>query len=361
MGQRKARIKVFANKVLSIAEHMKIYQYALRALLNSLPSEMDEKIPGITSVGKVDIWPCNDGAVVLTYRNDSRDIEICIKDPIGKSVNEFMKIGSTCGFFDETGRKAPMQGFVSIQDASKVIIHFAGNKIETGGHVYRPKYDRASIIGWEAQLPKPDEDALKDFQSAFLTRNIAGPKVLELPPQEEQRLTKLKADELLDQFNELLKSAQREELQVFLKDHPEFLYPDFILCHPKFKLGEDYITDYVLLVQGHQGPEYVFVEIERPEKELFTDSGQFSPKFTQAKNQLLDWDNWLTKNHAYVSQKLPNLYKPQFHLVIGRSNELDLERKEKIQSEFTGTTRRFSTYDDLANRFKVIIERLIKT
>jgi len=362
MGQRKARIKAFANKASSIAEHMKIYQYVLRALLNSLPNEMDERIPGITSIGKVDIWPCSDGAVVLTYRNESKDIEIYIKDPIGKYVNEFMKIGETCAFFDETGQKSPMQGFISIQDASKVIMHFAGNQIKTDGHVYRPKYDRATIIGWEAQLSKPDEDALRDFQAAFLTRNIAGREVLELPPQEEQRLTKLKADELLDQFNELLQGAQREEeLQVFLKDHPEFLYPDFIQCRPKFKLGEDYVTDYVLLVQGHQGPEYVFIEIERPEKELFTDSGQFSAKFTQAKNQLLDWDNWLTKNHAYVSPKLPNLYKPQFHLVIGRSNGLDIERKEKIQSEFSGTTRRFSTYDDLANRFKVIIERLIKT
>ena len=102
------------------------------------------------------------------------------------------------------------------------------------------------------------------------------------------------------------------------------------------------------------------MEIERPDKELFTDSGQFSAKYTQAKNQLLDWDNWLTKNYAYVSRKLPNLYKPQFHLVIGRDTNLDLERKEKIQSEFTGTTRRFSTYDDLANRFKVIIGRLVE-
>jgi len=159
----------------------------------------------------------------------------------------------------------------------------------------------------------------------------------------------------------LLDTAQKEEeLQIFLKKHPEFLYPDFIDCKPKFKLGKEFVTDYVLLVQGHQGLEYVFVEIERPDKKLFTDSGQFSANFTQAKDQLLEWDGWLTKNHAYVSRDLPNLYKPQFHLVFGRGTELNIDQKEKIQTEFYNTPRRFSTYDNLATRFKNIIERLIK-
>jgi hypothetical protein len=364
MGHRKARIKAFANKILPIAEYMKIYQHSLRALFNSLPSEKVERAPGIASIGRVDIWPCQDGALVLTYRSESKDIEVFQKDPIGKSVDEFIRLGSECGYYNEKGQKASISAIFSIlPDASKVFVNLADNQIIEGGHLFRPKYNRCAIIGWEAKLPEPDEEALKDFKSAFIARNIAGPEALNLSLEEERRLTKSKADELLRQFNELLETAQREEeLQVFLKDHPEFLYPDFIDCHPKFQLGEDYVTDYVLLVQGHQGPEYIFVEIERPDKELFTNSGQFSANFTQAKNQLLDWDNWLTKNHAYVSQKqkLPNLYKPQFHLVFGRGNKLDLDRKEKIQSEFTGTTRRFSTYDDLANRFKVIIERLIE-
>ena len=360
MGQRKARIKAFTNKASGIAEYMKLYQHALRALLRSLPNEASESIPGITSVGKVQIWPCRDGAVVLTYRSDLKNIDISIEDPVGKSMGEFTRLGSACIFFDEKGQKAPYQPYVSPSDALKAIIHVGGYYIKVDDCVYRPTYDRMAIIGWEAQLPQPDEDALRDFQAAFLTRNIAGPEALALLPQEEERLTRSKADELLNQFNELLATAQKEEeLQIFLKDHPQFLYPDFIECHPKFKLGEDYVTDYVLLVQGHQGQEYVFVEIERPDKELFTESGQFSAKFTQAKDQMLDWDRWLTKNHAYVSQKLPNLYKPQFHLVIGRGNNLDREQQAKIQSEFTGTTRRFSTYDDLANRFKVIIDRLV--
>ena len=122
-----------------------------------------------------------------------------------------------------------------------------------------------------------------------------------------------------------------EDIHIFLKNHPEFLYPDYIKCFPKFNLGEDYVTDYVLLVQGAKGTEYVFIEIKRPEKELFTKAGQFSADFIQAEDQLLNWDNWLTKNHAYISRKLDNFYKPQFHLIIDRS----IERREHEKSSST--------------------------
>lgn len=209
------------------------------------------------------------------------------------------------------------------------------------------------------------EETVSDLHNDIVARNLAVPEVLEdieakAPPTERgKRLTKERAESLLKDFRDRLSKAKKEkELQSYLASHPELLYPDFIVCHPKFSLGEDYVTDYVLLVQGYQGPEYVFVEIERPGKQIFTKAGQFAEAFTQAKNQLLDWENWLTKNHAYVSRKLPQLYKPQFHLVMGRKRNLTREQKEKIHSEFFGTVRRFSTYDDIGNRFKIIIERL---
>ena len=167
MGHRKARIKAFADKASPIAEYMKIYQHALKALLNSLPKEKIQ-IPGIASVGRVDIWPCQDGAVVLTYRNNSNKIEIFTKDPIGKSVNEFIRFSPECIYYNEKGLEASIP--LSVPDASKVIVNLADNRIIGGEHVFLPKYNRAAIIGWDAKLPEPDEAALKDFKSAFLTR-----------------------------------------------------------------------------------------------------------------------------------------------------------------------------------------------
>jgi len=363
MGQKKARLKSFRNKTDSIAEYMKLYQHSLRALSRAVPDTLrDPAKSSIATIGKSEIWPCTDGAVVLIYESESKNIEIDVKDPISTNINDFLRTGSATAFYSENGAKAKQRFSISISDASKAIIHFGDNSIRSKYGVFKTKYKRGSIIGWEAELENPDGAAFEDFQFVYTTRNIAGEDLIELSEQEKVDLTRTKADELISQFLELLETAKKEEeLQNFLKKHPEFLYPDYIKCYPKFKLGEDYITDYVLLVQSPQGLEYVFVEIEHSNKDIFTKSGQFSSEFTQAKDQLLDWDNWLTKNHAYVSRKLPEFYKPHSHLVIGRDKNLTVEQKEKIQSEFTATSRRFSTYDDLASRFKKIVDRLLRS
>jgi len=352
MGEKKARLKAFGDKATPIAEYVKLYQHALRALYKALPESVkDSPKSRLAVIGKSEIWPCRDGAVVLISKDRKSDITVDIKDPLNKTVDDFMKSSSASAYYDEDGKKAPIQAAISVKDASKTILHFADNKIKSEGRIFRPNYDRGVIIGWEAKLESPDAQALDDFRSAFLTKNIGGDEALDRTIQEEQKITRIKADQLIDKFTELLNTVEKEEdLQLFLKQHPEFLYPDFIECYPKFKLGDDYVTDYVLLVHGPQGSEYIFVEIERPNIKIFTKAGQFSAVFTQAKDQILKWDNWLTKNHAYVSSKLPNFYKPQFHLIIGRDTDLTIKNKEKIQSEFSATSRRFSTYDDLVKR-----------
>jgi hypothetical protein len=123
-------------------------------------------------------------------------------------------------------------------------------------------------------------------------------------------------------------------------------------------LGEDFVTDYVFLVQSLEGPEYVFVEIERASKEIFTKQGWFAASFTQAKDQILEWDKWISQNQAYILRKLPRLFKPKFHLIMGRGKGLTNEQREKLRTEFAPTSRTFSTYDDLVDRFERIIARI---
>lgn len=361
MGAKKNRINSFSKgKLEPFEKYIIAYMYSLRALIGSIDEEhYNVTLPDLLSIGKADLWLCSDGIVALITKNKTNEISLNINPPLSKTVNRFLLTGKAFTLYDENGNSTKLKTAIRLENTLDSIIDFGGIEIKSSdGKTYRPKFDNGSIFGWNAKLPLPDEAALKDFRSSFVPRNVIGKQEGNLQQNEKEALTKLKADELLEEYYALLNSAKREEdIQVFLKQHPEFLYPDFIKCYPKFKLGEDYITDYVLLVQGHHGLEYVFIEIERVDKEIFTKSGQFSASFTQAKDQLLDWDNWLTKNHAYVSGKLPNLFKPQFHLVIGRN--LSIDKKEKIYSEFSSTNRRFSTYDDLATRFKTIVKHLL--
>ncbi len=256
--------------------------------------------------------------------------------------------------FKEGGAPVSWRPVLVIDDAQNHIVE-ATDLISTGPlGTIRPRFQSLQIFGWDAELPEPDEEALKKVRSDTAAQNLAPQELL---PREEVKKSALA---LLQTFQELLETARREEeVQRFLASHPELLYPDYLDCHPKLKLGEDLVTDYVVLVQSASGPEHVFVEIERPNKPVFTEKGWFHHQFTQAKDQLLQWSTWITNNHQYLERKLPNLGTPVFHLVIGRGNKMTSQHRATIQAEFSGTSRRFSTYDDVVKRFNTIVERLL--
>lgn len=192
---------------------------------------------------------------------------------------------------------------------------------------------------------------LKDTERLYVAHNLT--------PRVDRRRLLARADALADEFRSLLADVKKEEeIQTFLSEHPEFIYPDFIECQPRFRLGDDFVTDYVFRVQGQDGEGYVFVEIERVSKRIFTAGKQFTADFTQAKNQLLEWEAWVRRNHSYVEQKLPSLYQPNYHLIMGRNSELNGRERQKLATEFKGTSRIFSTYDDLLERYKTIVRKL---
>lgn len=364
MGEKKRRLRVFKKKVEFdlIIDFVKSYQHSLRALLATIPKDQsDTSRSEIATIGRSDIWPCKDGVVVLIYNSMSNEIEVLVKELLNKSVDEFLSEGKTSAYYDENGNPCKAKALLKVGNASKTIIHLAGNILKTGDKIFKTKYQRAIIIGWDAKLEKPDVLALNDFKSAYTLRNLAGAEITAATSDSDKKqLSRENANKLILEFKELLdKASKEEELQVFIKENPKLLYPDYIKFYPKFKLGEDYVTDYVFLVQSISGPEYVFVEIESPTKAIFTKAGQFTAELTQVKDQILDWERWIEKNHAYVKEKLSGLYKPQFHIVMGRDNLLSAVHREKLRTEYSGTSRRFSTYDDLASRFIRITEQLL--
>jgi len=291
---------------------------------------------------------------VLIYPNNSDQVEVVVRESSDKSHEEFMGTSEACMYFKDDGLPVTWRPVFSVEDADRHIVHFA-DPISEGvlGRVC-PNFQKLSIFGWNASMPEPDDEALLVLRAELATQNIAPQSKITQAEAQERLCT------LLERFKELLDSAMKEEqVQKFLADHPELLYPDFVLCYPKQKLGEDWVTDYVLMTQGLSGQEYVFVEIERPDKPMFVSEGHFSHQFTQAKNQLLTWSTWIADNRQYLERKLPSLGRPIFHLVMGRSRDLNSEHRKLLRSEFSGTERRFSTYDDVAERFEKIVERLL--
>lgn len=169
----------------------------------------------------------------------------------------------------------------------------------------------------------------------------------------------------IEEFEKIVNSpGKEEEAHQFLKNNGLIL--DLTsMTEPisKFKLGDDYITDFVL---QETPTSYVFVEIEKPQMRFFKKiKGNRPPERTQDLNhaieQLENWKIWIAKYHSYISDKLPEVSpSPFFWLIAGRRTNLSVEeikRLAEINEEYKSNYKIF-TYDDLIDRVKAIIDKL---
>lgn len=128
---------------------------------------------------------------------------------------------------------------------------------------------------------------------------------------------------------------------------------------PKKKLGEDFITDFVIVTPSDQGPTYTLVEIEKASHKILTKDNSLSSPTNHAIKQTRDWDVWLEKNKAYLQGKLPGFETPKYMVVIGRGNALDDTAKTYLRSYNRDWKNiELLTYDDVLVRFNGVISVL---
>lgn len=298
---------------------------------------------------------------MLFFADPLQVIEVNIKERQKVTINDFLANSDLMILFDEDGVSSGKRASLQINRFPIPTIFFGAMSLDTGSKVLMHRFQKAMIAGWRYQLKDPSEQAVEDFRSFFVIKNFSTGNNRESYSSDEWRkISSENTEALADEFSKLLDEAQTEEdIQTFLSHHPELICPDYIKCIPKFSLGNDYVTDFVFLIQGQEGLEYVFVEIESTNKDIFTTQGHVSSKFTQAKDQLLNWEKWLDENVHYVRTKLPDLYRPRFQLIMGRDEMIKRAQREKLRLEFESSTRIFCTYDDLLSRFKQIVKHLL--
>lgn len=154
------------------------------------------------------------------------------------------------------------------------------------------------------------------------------------------------SDRHTEQLERLLKSeAREEEYQKFLTDYPVFLSPLASQLISKKRLGDDFITDYVLeTLTG----EYVAVEIEKPSDPLFTQANDFSHQFTHAFGQVIDFIEWIEQNISYAQKKLPGIAAPRGLLIIGMRSSLTAAQADKLRRfNKNSSAIEVLTFDDL--------------
>lgn len=161
----------------------------------------------------------------------------------------------------------------------------------------------------------------------------------------------------IEQLDRLIRSgAREEEYQKFFTEYPVFLNPLASQLLSKHKLGDDFITDYILeTLTG----EYIAVEIEKPSDPIFTQSNDFSHQFTHAFGQVIDFIEWVEQNIAYAQNKLPGIVSPKGVLVIGTRASLSKIQEAKLR-RFNKNSNAVEvlTFDDLLSRAKTLQDNI---
>lgn len=166
---------------------------------------------------------------------------------------------------------------------------------------------------------------------------------------------------LLREYKELLDSPPKNEevLQAFMRDHPSLLCPAKVRMWPKLALGSKQ-TDFVFKEATN---EYLLVELEAANRQLFLQNGHTARDLNHARGQITDWKRYLEDNRSYVEHELGLegiSTNPNSLIVIGRSASLNADnRRTLLTLQNQNPKDRILTYDDVYDNAKAVIENLL--
>lgn len=192
----------------------------------------------------------------------------------------------------------------------------------------------------------------------------------------------LELDEfLILEFEKLLsspapKGRQKEQIiQDFLEVHTELIpftnrlnhHLHFRMILSKFPLGTELTTDYVYITKSSDRWRITLVELETPDKLIFTSNMQAATptaEFNAALNQVRSWQVFIEDHKQEVIRKLDPLLRPlvmrnnpiefNYQLIIGRSDNKNIsEARKRLLKKLSDESKiEILTYDSLINWYK---------
>jgi hypothetical protein len=212
-----------------------------------------------------------------------------------------------------------------------------------------------SNVTWSKEIARLR--AIEDIQT-FIISNLL--QLKEYEPQKiysNKEIVIDKLESLINEFNSLLDSAQREEeLQQFLNDNPILIAPNAVTIIPKVRLGSEHVTDFVITTYDEN---YVLIEIEKSTKKLYNKNGDPSADLTHAIKQAEDWRRWVQENISYARQTLPNIIDPNCWVILGRRKDLTHQDASALKRKNLDNQHIIIyTYDDLLNNLKITLKNL---
>ena len=167
--------------------------------------------------------------------------------------------------------------------------------------------------------------------------------------------------EILSEYMRLLEQSPVREhvLQTYLTNHPILLNPSYRALRPQFRLGAEYVADFV--IETYDG-NYTLVEIEKPTDRLYLNNGDPSSALTHAEQQVLNWQSWMRQNVAYLRYESNLIMNdPEGLVVIGRRSQLNGDERQKLDERNRSLRGHLQivTFDTLSMRLSQIIDNIM--
>jgi len=182
------------NKIKAVEEFVRGSQSSLRGLRDQVPDAKVLPEPIRAAIGRCEVWPCRDAAVVLTFADDQSVLDIKLMDPVEMTVDQFMHKHDAFRYFDSRGSVAPFRlGIAPIAeddpayDARIPKGDFSTRTIESTDivamartdkselvQIFRPAFTKLSIYGWNTILRNPQWAATKEVRKTIVSKNMLG-------------------------------------------------------------------------------------------------------------------------------------------------------------------------------------------
>lgn len=179
-------------------------------------------------------------------------------------------------------------------------------------------------------------------------------------------------EKFVAQYFDVIENKRNTENQIqeFLEENTIFIPTPFLLNHhlhmncviSKFKLGNEFVTDFAYLTKSSDYWEFVLVELEDAKKKIFTKDKEniyFHSEFNHAYDQIMSWKAYVNKNREAILHQIDKLRVPlnensvrfKYVLVIGRNSEKNnSEKRRAMFAEKSDNDIRVMTYDSLVSQ-----------
>lgn len=164
------------------------------------------------------------------------------------------------------------------------------------------------VESWDTKTLKPKFESFKSFVSTV--------------ENEQQILNYIKDNKLYCAIGSILKAAA-----INTGHHASYVFPEF-------QLSNVYRADYLIIGRGSGGYEFIFVEFESPNGNIFLQDGSLGSVVRKGLNQVDDWNRFLQSNFTSL-----------------------LSTFEKHKSRTTDLPKEFYTYDSSRIHYVVVAGR----